>query len=222
MAIKPILFNTEMVKSILDERKTVTRRIIKPQQLRVLDSQYHREHPKVSDKVLIEKLCEPPYKHGDYLYVRETWGIKQINNCYANSGETCPYKSCEDANGACFPSIYIYKASDCLPNGSKWRPSIHMPKKASRIFLRVKDVRAERLQEIDNEGALQEGVDGRCSEPTDGALSDCQKDYDFSVERFMTVWDSTVKPKDRDKYGWNANPWVWVIEFERCEKPVEE
>lgn len=209
---KPALFNTEMVRAILDGRKTVTRRLVKPQHLRVLDSQYHQEHPEVPDNVLIEKLCEPPYKPGDYLYVRETWS------------PVYPDDTSNDVVG------YMFRADDGMgvaeydrryPNGKDyywtgiWCPSIHMPKEAARIFIRVKDVRVERLQEIDNVGALKEGCDGRCSEPADGALSDCQMDYDFSIEKFMTVWDSTIKPKDRDRYGWAANPWVWVTEFEK-------
>ena len=71
--MKPILFNPDMVRAILEGRKTVTRRVVKPQHLRVLDSPYHKEHPETPDKVLLEKLCEPPYRPGDLLYVRETW-----------------------------------------------------------------------------------------------------------------------------------------------------
>ena len=209
---KPALFNTEMVRAILDGRKTVTRRVVKPQHLRVLNSPYHQMHPEVPDNVLIEKLCEPPYKPGDYLYVRETWS------------PVYPDDTSNDVVG------YMFRADDGMgvaeydrryPNGKDyywpgiWCPSIHMPKEAARIFIRVKDVRVERLQEIDNVGALKEGCDGRCSEPADGALSDCQMDYDFSIEKFMTVWDSTIKPKDRGKYGWTADPLVWVIEFEK-------
>lgn len=203
---KPALFNTEMVRAILDGRKTVTRRLVKPQHLRVLDSQYHQEHPEVPDKVLIEKLCMPPYHPGDYLYVRETW---------ARLGTDVDPIFFEHSGSLAYGQI-IYRADEWdLDDIGRWHPSIHMPKEAARIFLRVKDVRVERLQEIDNVGALKEGCDGRCSEPADGALSDCQMDYDFSIEKFMTVWDSTIKPKDRDRYGWAANPWVWVTEFEK-------
>ena len=77
-------------------------------------------------------------------------------------------------------------------------------------------VRVERLQDITNKGAIQEGCDGRCLGPSNGA--DCclsVKTLDFSREKFLTTWDSTIKKKERDLYGWEANPWVWVIEFER-------
>lgn len=177
--MKPILFTTEMVRTTLDNRKTVTRRVVKPQHLRVLDSPYHKEHPETPDKVLLERLCRPPYLLGDLLYVRETW--------------------CQPA-----AHTFWYKADSTVQN-IKWRPSIHMPREAARILLRVTDVRVERLQDITDEQAEKEG----CNDYTSTALG------------FFDVWDSTIKPKDRDLYGWAANPWVWVIEFERCEKPED-
>ena len=238
---RPILFNTEDVRTILDDRKTVTRRVVKNADCP--PAVYGRDHysglrnelngdtthlfagfynesdiffidgKKHIDAIYFKAPCKP----GDYLYVRETWS------------PVYPDDTSNDVVG------YMFRADDGMgvaeydrryPNGKDyywpgiWCPSIHMPKEAARIFIRVKDVRVERLQEIDNVGALKEGCDGRCSEPADGALSDCQMDYDFSIEKFMTVWDSTIKPKDRGKYGWDANPYVFVIEFERVE--VEE
>lgn len=88
-----------------------------------------------------------------------------------------------------------------------WRPSIHMPREAARIFLRVTDVRAERLQAISHEDAEQEGCwcgEGRLSMP---------------ISKFANLWNSTIKKTDLPLYGWDANPWVWVIEFERVDKP---
>ena len=96
--------------------------------------------------------------------------------------------------------------------GGKWRPSIHMPKEAARIWLKVTDVRVERLQEITEEQIGREGVEVEYPHVLNGE----EKRYAFS-----TLWNSTVKKSDLDRYGWNANPWVWVIEFERCEKPEE-
>lgn len=117
-----------------------------------------------------------PYKCGDILYVRETF----VEWC----GE------------------YGYKASAEQPElWTGWKPSIHMPKEAARIFLRVTDVRMERLREITADEIFKEGI---------------QADYIFSA--FDTIWDSTIKPADRSAYGWEANPWVWVIEFERISK----
>lgn len=192
MAIKPILFNTEMVRAILDWRKACTRRVIKHNVGAILNSPYHMEHPEVEDAWLIKKLCRPPYKPGDILYVRETWCGLPVNE--AGHFRRHP--------------IYYYKADgDLRPEGWRgaWRPSIHMPKEAARIWLKVTDVRVERLQDMTDDDAEAEG----CFDYTSTALG------------FFDVWDSTIKKSDRDRYGWAANPWVWVIEFERCEKPEE-
>ena len=113
--MKPMLMNTKMVKAILAGRKTVTRRLIKERHLCVLDSPYHKEHSEVPDKVLLEKLCELPYQSGDVLYVRESWCKGSLNG------------------GA---EQYFYRADD-NDFHCQWRPSIHMPKEAARIFLRV-------------------------------------------------------------------------------------
>lgn len=187
MAIKPILFNSHMVRAILDGRKTVTRRVVKPQHLRVLDSPYHKEHPDVQDKVLLARLCEPPYSTGDALWVRETWA--QVNG------------------------VYYYRADDRDNLGvfGGWCPSIHMPKEAARIFLRVKNVRVERLHEMQPLHFMQ-----RLHFMQE---EDVRREGFENPGNLIRLWDSTIKPADRGRYGWEANPWVWVIEFERCEKP---
>ena len=187
--IKPILFNTEMARAILENRKTATRRVVKPQHLRVLDSPYHKEHPETPDKVLLEKLREPPYRPGDILYVRETWA--------------------ESSDG------YVYRADDPDSDGWGWRPSIHMPREAARIFLRVTDVRVERLQDITPEQIDAEGCKEWAYSAKTGEL------LPSGPSCFRIAWDKTIKPKDRALYSWDANPWVWVIEFRRCEKPEE-
>lgn len=199
MAIKPILFNGEMVREILDGRKTCTRRVIKHNVDAILNSPYHMEHPEVEDAWLIKKLCRPPYEPGDILYVRETWG-----EGYAEG-------------------TYIYKADDKLaelPTFKKtskilYHPSIHMPKEAARIWLKVTDVRVERLQDITDDGAKAEGANWKNGKNVGWE----EKMRRTAVERFAEIWDSTIKKSDLDRYGWAANPWVWVIEFERCEKP---
>lgn len=189
--MKPILFNTEMVRAILDGRKTVTRRPIKPQpthprwnQIGWLgwdDGHGHRIHQ--------------PYHIGDILYVRETWSPVFVR-----------------------PKRYIYKADSDAGMGEgmglpiRWHPSIHMPKEAARIFLRVNDVRVERLRDISEEQAKAEGFfkGWRMTEHSSIALT--------AAQAFMWMWDYTIKPADRARYGWVANPYVWVIEFERIEK----
>lgn len=207
MAIKPILFNTEMVQAILDGRKSCTRRIVKHDVEAILNSPYHKEYPEVADKQIISKLCMPPYQPGDILYVRETW---------------CKYDDDHIIDGR----KYAYKA-DASPIseearkkfGYRWRPSIHMPKEAARIWLKVTNVRVERLQDITADGAEAEGaIDNR------GFIHSPENEYDriyTAREHFIGIWDRTIKKSDLDRYGWDANPYVWAIEFERCEKPQE-
>ncbi len=192
--MKPILFNTEMVRAIIDGRKTEARRLVKPQDLRVLDSPYHRKHPEVSDKVLLERLCEPPYLPGDILYVRETWAA------WSKTWGT-------------LPEIH-YKADAEILSGVKWRPSIHMPYEAARLFLRVKSVKVERLQDIDEDGAKAEGSNWRNGKNVGWE----EKMQRTAVERFAEIWDSAIKKSDLPIYGWDADPWVWVTEFERISR----
>lgn len=182
MAIKPILFNTEMVRAILDGRKACTRRAVKHNVKAMLNSQYHMEHPEVEDAWLIKKLCRPPYEPGDILYVRETFMQAAAHT-------------------------FWYKADDnsWIPEGLHWHPSIHMPKEAARIWLKVTDVRVERLQDMTDDDAEAEG----CFDYTSTALG------------FPDVWDSTIKKSDLDRYGWDANPYVFVIEFSKIDKPEE-
>lgn len=207
MSIKPILFNIEMVRAILDGRKSCTRRLVKHDVESVLNSPYHKVHPEVEDKQIISKLCNPPYHTDDILYVRETW-----SEAYEEG-------------------TYIYRADDKLADlptfkeSSKliYRPSIRMPKEAARIWLKVTDVRVERLQDITPKDAENEGVgnlfyeDIGYSERNYGTEVD--PEYGIAKEQFAWLWESTIKKSDLDRYGWNANPYVWIIEFERCEKP---
>ena len=211
MAIKPILFNTEMVRAILDGRKTCTRRVIKPQPQSRLCYTYAGSHKgcigkwtypnrgaheflgeeyKLPENIKDEELSKrwnPPYHKDDILYVRETW--KKAPNGY-----------------------YYYEdwQRNDIADVTKWKPSIHMPKEAARIWLKVTDVRVERLQEITSEQICREGVEVEYPHVLNGE----EKRYAFS-----TLWNSTIKKSNLNRYGWDANPWVWVIEFERCEKP---
>ena len=199
--MKPILMNTEMVKAILAGRKTQTRRLIKPQPPFDNDSIYLRY---VKDGIARFgrgtpgnscALCDRkmPYQAGDVLYVRETWCKGSLNG------------------GA---EQYFYKADD-NDFHCQWRPSIHMPKEAARIFLRVTGVRVERLQDITLDDAIAEGCQGKFI----GSGECVGAGWEILPEdEFADLWDSTIKKSDLDKYGWDANPWVWVIEFERISK----
>lgn len=216
---KPILFNTGRTIDILEDRKTATRRILKL-------PRYIKKQGNGLWTLLVEGTCyenqqleeivdyiNPPYKAGDYLYVRETWSTRQSNACMGNTTTGCPYDSCETASGPCFEYEYIYKATDRLdPHGSrirKWHPSIHMPKEAARIFLRVKDVYIARLRDMTLGDFLKEGVVLR---PED--FNDPENAYQQAKRIFIGIWDSTTNEL---KYKWANNPWVWVIEFERVE-----
>lgn len=197
MEIKPILFNTEMVRAILDGRKTCTRRIVKPQPTAHYGAQ----------------CIKPPYQPGDILYVRETWERFECWNCEGDERGNCPKepkKSVLDKTCGC----YMYRATDEISGDAKWHPSIHMPKEAARIWLCVTDVRVERLQEITAESALTEGADKYIH--ANGTLNE-----DQTITSFIGIWNSTIKKSDLDRYGWDASPWVWVIEFVKIEKPEE-
>lgn len=198
MAVKPILFNTEMVQAILDGRKTCTRRVIK-----LPKNMSGRPVGKSGDIgfMYLGGIKRPPYQQGDILYVRETWG----HPISLNSDKQ-----------------YVFRADKIAEIGFKndshiWHPSIHMPKEAARIWLKVTDVRVERLQDITEDGAKAEGANWKNGKNVGWE----EKMNRTAIERFAEIWNSTIKKSDIDRYGWDANPWVWVIEFERCEKPKE-
>ena len=209
MAIKPILFNTEMVRAILDGRKTCTRRFCKDAiECSVPDMDFYNDDKRTyavhnfADKKhteqlsIAERTC--PICPGDILYVRETW--KKAPNGY-----------------------YYYEdwQRNDIADITKWKPSIHMPKEAARIWLKVMNVRVERLQEITDEQAKREGIQyDEC--PTGFTWkqeTDMHNCYTTQIGAMQALWNSTIKKSDLDRYGWDASPWVWVIEFERCEKP---
>lgn len=218
MPIKPILFNTEMVRAILDVQKSCTRRIVKGFIPNKAVWGYTAFTPKgcISCRGTFadgygEKFFKLPCKPGDILYVRETWCALPVNEAGHMRGH----------------SVYYYKADrDLRPEGwrGNWHPSIHMPKEAARIWLKVTDVRVERLQDITYNGALREGSEGiRCDHVALGVhgCTDCMNTgwIEPPQVEFMQIWNSTIKKSDLNRYGWDANPWAWVIEFERCEKP---
>lgn len=217
MKIKPILFNTEMVRASLEGRKSCTRRIVKPQQLiGMLPDKCKNGAPEeflkkkklmfkpycdMTDIELINTAYKAPYQPGDILYVRETW--------------------CDDRQFThdSTPGQYFYKASE--NEKFKWKPSIHMPKEAARIWLKVTDVRVERLQNMTEEDCIKEGIyPSPCKDCNAPFGCDCCPDEGYNeIDAFAELWDNTIKKTGLEKYGFDANPWVWIIDFERCKKP---
>lgn len=216
MAIKPILFNTEMVRANLDGRKDATRRIVKGFIPDDAVWGYTAFTPKgyISCRGTFadgygEKFFKLPCEPGDILYVRETW-TEECGKYYYRADYDSDYLDpCETLSGGYPASCRNHPGCDgCMATSTRihWHPSIHMPKEAARIWLKVTDVRVERLQDMTDDDAEAEG----CFDYTSTALG------------FPDVWDSTINKSDIDRYGWGANPWVWVIEFERCKKPEED
>ena len=203
---KPILFNTDMVRAILDGRKSVTRRALKSPYY-VDDEEASRysgfamhKGTGVTHGMPYEDAI---YSPGDILWVRETW---RPHAAWSGS-----YSGCEIEYKAGGENLIINGSTIAVPETvTPWRPSIHMPREAARIWLRVTDVRVERLQQMTVEESLREGVKLHLNGIANG---------DPPLKPFAHLWDSTIKPTDRDLYGWDANPFVWVIDFERCEKP---
>lgn len=212
--MKPILFNTEMVQAILEGRKTTTRRVIKD-----ISNSIH-DFDSIVTKIGGEKVARfifnghhklnmpldisLPYKVGDILYVRETW-------CRGKVEEDAPDAEGQDSYlyvSQCKEEDRIIYKEQCIRwnvdiSETKWKPSIFMPKEVARIFLKVTNIKVERLQNIDYEGCKNEGV---------------KAGYDGWIGEWSKLWDSTVNKKDLDDYGWDSNPYVWVIEFERISK----
>lgn len=220
MAIKPILFNTEMVRAILDGRKSCTRRIIKPQPQGYFE--VSEEPLYIYDTDGKQGKITPPYQPGDILYVRETFAWQPCWDC----GMDAEQGGCENEAERRLHDkkkehgCYMYRAScedNEYPSADTWHPSIHMKKDIARIWLKVTDVRVERLQDITGLSVQKEGIE---LDP-----KECASKFDFITELFLLfqkLWDSTIKKSDLDRYGWDTNPYVWVIEFERCKKPKGE
>jgi len=221
----------EMIRAILDGHKSITRLVCKIK-VNGSESVFHEKCSRVEypagnrygicanfydAKGLYAGAATAPYQPGDILYVREAWA-KMC--CF-----DCAYDDCEiniDRMGLTIPcdgGVYIYKATDLVNTNPKWCPSVHMPKEAARIFLRVTNVRAERLQDITEEQAEKEGCRAGSIVITGGPWG-VEDDPEIwtAKEEFTELWDSPIKKADLPLYGWAANPWVFVIEFERISK----
>lgn len=185
----PIIMSTPMVQAILDNRKTQTRRVIKPQPEDYICGDALGQPIGYLDGDP-SKVVKPRYQVGDKLWVRETWYEMNDGRMVYKADEK-PYEITEDGLG-----VYSYRS---------WKPSIHMPKKYARIWLEITDVRVERVQDISHIDAISEGAEYM----GDGK----PKETPMTVPQivFADYWDSI----NGKKYPWKSNPRVWVIEFKR-------
>ena len=227
----PILFNTEMVKTILDGRKTCTRRLVK-----FLPGENPHWTGYIKDGLMLYNgknepcIRKAPCHLGDVLYVRETWQKAWLVDEFDHIIDgTEKYYYAAGPEAPCF-DFWVDPETGEHKDHMPWKPSIHMPKEAARIWLRVTDVRVERLQEIAEDQTEEEGflfappclhLTGENYCDIDGPCTSKVKYCDMGAGELFgkVLWNSTIKKTDLDRYGWDANPYVWVIEFERCEKP---
>lgn len=210
--MKPILFNTPMTRAVDIEWKTATRRLLKPQPAFPGYPEGINVRPERCDDGSwcfamdpFAMLCEgsfiQPYDEGDILYVREAWSMAP--------------DILRETPGPVFRADFTDAELQYLKEKHfRWKPSIHMPARIARIFLRVNKVRVERLQDITPDQCAAEGI-----EPFSGPVEARAAYY---ISSFAALWDTTIQKEDLSKYGWDANPWVWVVEFERCEEPDKE
>ncbi|HCE0100538.1 morphogenetic protein [Klebsiella pneumoniae] len=230
MKERGMIFNSEMVRAILSNRKKQTRRIMKVQPesnqlglLLITDStrhsdigKYHWAESNATGNHVRSKLFSCPFGAvGDQIWVRETFqgplfDYELMDEYLEDSSkfekpEFCQYA----ADGGHRPEYQ--DADDNLRHG--WRPSIHMPRWASRILLEITDVRVERLNAISEEDARAEGIiDGGCLNCGEPEPCGCANPEPDATDAFAYLWQS-IYGQD----NWNANPWVWVIEFKRVE-----
>jgi len=237
MSVKPILFNGDMVRAILDGRKTTTRRVVKPhnplKSSRMggyyqgnglwIDTDTNnpdkRGHIKdysvsctwwtISEYIKRFAPCQP----GDILYVRETWCDRWLPDGFLAGADRYGYK----ADGE---PCYGYWGNDSQCKMGVWIPSIHMPKEAARIWLKITNVRVQRLRRMSHEDMRKEGI--HYCECPDGFTWKFSADLNYCYATysgaFEALWNSAINNVDMNHYGWEANPWVWEIEFERYEK----
>lgn len=204
----PILFSTPMVQAILDDLKNMTRRLNNLEEINQEPDRWSFKGLHINQKGFLiadfydnngrARDIKCPWQPGDILYVRETWWRN-----YPHEYGQYWYRA--DGEEIEIPTVTGGTAVYGKADGLKWHPSIHMPKKAARIWLEVVNARVERLQDITEEDCYKEGIERGL--------------YVLSPEKkggaFHRLWDSTIKKKDLPLYGWDTNPWVWTISFKK-------
>lgn len=215
----PILFSTLMVQALLAGRKTMTRRVNGLDLINKEPDKYHVTNANyIKNGALMQKffygnecyVIKCPYgKVGDVLWVRESASLVLFP------------KADEKGNEIGKNPIWMYRA-DQHDNifVDKWKPSIHMPKEACRIFLKITDIKVERLLDISEDDAIAEGVyqyeNGAYQFYTEKELHRVTAGINSAFGSFMSLWQSI-----NGASSWDANPWVWVIKFEQIEKPED-
>jgi hypothetical protein len=210
---RPILFSGPMVRAILKGRKTQTRRVVK---MRVCGGRMI-EAPADDDAAWVQRVAHNPYgEPGDRLWVRETFCIESSKEVAYEPPFTDgrPIRHHDDEHWGAWWQQPHYRATDPVPEleigtgepGVKWRPSIYMPRWASRITLEIRAVRVERLQDITPADAISEGCPG-------GEHGDRYA----AIDQYRALWESI-----NGLGSWDANPWVWVVEFHQSSQPAGE
>ena len=200
---KPMLFSTEMVKALLEGRKTQTRRIVKEaigwDANWKISKKTETSHCMCCGSQYSLPYFKPQISLGDIIWVRETFGEDFLE--ISESGVICHY---------------LYRADDFETPADGWSPSIFMPKSACRLFLKVTNVRVERLQDISDFDSIAEGIEIMDDYPTyrNYLKFGGGHGYNFSHYSYFSLWDSINGKGAADK-----NPYVWVYEFEKVEKP---
>ncbi|MFU4949084.1 hypothetical protein ACM7ZP_02180 [Pseudomonas aeruginosa] len=215
---RPILFNDQMVRAILEGRKTVTRRAVKDTGFYAIDAAIHGNEVALREREALSTRC-PFGQPGDRLWVRETHA--QVFEVDIPDGRPAgPIGTAGSPGRPDWKCRYVYRSDGEMPNVQwhhvgdsqpvRWTPSIHMPRRASRILLSITAVRVERLQDISEEQALAEGVRGEPCDHARQACADIGCWGDTAKGAFGFLWESL-----NGEGSWAANPWVWVVEFKR-------
>ena len=223
--MKPIIFNTDMVRAILDGRKTQTRRIVKniPANTHRFDAEaglewsahWGKSGEDYNGKAWFadySKIVKPKYIADDVLWVRETWRSTDFEYHDGKWTASIQYKDLNKGpRVSWWDNTDVGEPDDCIYSKTGWHPSIHMPREAARLFLKVTDVRVDRVQDISTSDCEREGITSDI-ERFNGHMI---PHHDWIVGEFSKLWDSINAKRG---YGWDSNPWVFVITFERMEE----
>ena len=199
MKERGILFQAEMVRAILEGRKTQTRRALRIQPLDILPMNIHNEWATLQTRdhnhgnVIRCRFGVP----GDRLWVREKWGVHRLDGIVIKEFPNVLYAADTSTRLVTTDKVWKY-----VEDKFRWRPSIFMPRWASRITLEIVNIRVERVGDISEADAIAEGIPPFLPSPSK-----------IPIMQYATLWNRINQKSD---FGWDVNPYVWVIEFKRC------